>query len=299
MLTLDRPSDSDTHTVADFAELLCLLTIDRTLSRATLADYVKDVGEQKLTDTELDDAFGHFAWRVAAFGAVYPFTLDQHGNVVSAPEHLSQSQRLYVLLLLCANLPFLAGARRQALTDAFERASYCALRKLLPDSAVVRAFGKNETDYVGTKVERLTQLAKDIGAKPVLSDNAYRAKDTGDGGIDVVAWVNLDSYELRNKPAALAQCACSRKQWKDKQHEISSFQLGAQIVATHPWMEIVFIPHCFRDNTGSWAHDGLVARVVLVDRLRLLTRLEADTDSPQIDAPPVLDEFLAARLELV
>ena len=97
MLTLDRPRDSDTHTAADFAELLCLIQPDRMLSQADLADHIRDAGaggdvdeligepkrEQSCRDEEqLDDTFAHLVWRTGAFGDGYPFSIVSGDNVL-------------------------------------------------------------------------------------------------------------------------------------------------------------------------------------------------------------------------
>src|SRR5579883_652211 len=221
MLKLDAPRDTDIHTLADFTELLCLLTPDRICSRNYLLDFVKDNSDKKLDEDDLDDCFAQFTWRVAAFGESYPFRLDAHGNVLSSSENLSDSQQLYAFLLLCANLPFVEHGDRQSLTDAFERAALCALRRLWPETAETVPFGKNQTAYTGAKWERLFKLGTDIGGRPQVNDKTFRPNDSGDGGIDLVAWLDLDSHEKSNIPSALAQCACSRAEWPIKQTAIS------------------------------------------------------------------------------
>jgi len=299
MLMLDEPRDSDTHTYGDFAELLCLLTADRTCSRDSIADFVRDSTGKRIREEQLDDAFAQLRWRVNAFGAFYPFTLDEHVRVLTGIEQLSASQRAYAFLLLCANLPYVPNVELGALADAFERAALCALKRLWPTKSEVRAFGKNETQYVGAKWERITRLALDIGGRPTVKADTYRNRDSGDGGIDLVAWLDLDGFEKENIPSGLAQCACSRSQWPTKQGAVSAFKIGAQLGPTHPWMTLMFIPQSFRNNLGQWAVDGEIGATVLVDRLRLLQQLDAEADLATIAPPPTFENFLAERLPLV
>jgi len=304
MLKLDCPRDSDIHTLADFIELLCLVTIDRFCSRDYVADYIADQSvdsgkEKRLGDGELDDAFMQLAWRVDAFGEHYPFSLDEHGRILNGNENLTKQQDLYAFLLLCANLPFICDrAERNELTDAFERTSMRALRRLWPSKAIVRKFGRNQTEYVGEKWERLNTLSRDIGGQAMLSAAAFRKRDSGDGGIDLAAWLDLDIYEKQNIPSALGQCACSRDNWSSKQYEISAGAL-ANLYPSHPWMQLIFIPHSFRNNLGTWAVPSDVKQSIVMDRLRILNKLCAEEDWPEIQAPTIFKNFLQMRLDIV
>lgn len=297
MVNLDYPRDRDSHTLADYAELLCLLSMDRICSRESIRDRMRDVGDTQIVDDELEDCFSQLAWRVEAFGASYPFSLP-HGRTLRAPDDLSEWQQLYVLLLLCANLPFVRQATPE-LTAVFERIAYCALTKVWPSSGMVRPFGKNETEYIGAKWERINHLATDIGGRGVCTDETFRMHDCGDGGIDLMAALPLDPYETRHIPSLLGQCACSRDQWVKKQMEIANDRLGNQIHATHPWMQSLMIPQSFRDSGGRWAVEGDVGRIVLFDRLRILRPLGPVVDWASIEPPPYLTEFLTERLPLV
>jgi len=305
MLKLDGPRDGDIHTLADFIELLCLVTTDRFCSRDYLSDYVADQivdsgKEKQLGDRELDDAFMQIAWRCQAFEKYYPFSLVEHGRVISGNENLTEHQNLYAFLLLCANLPFVEDRReRNNLTDAFERASMQALQRLWPAKAMVRRFGKSQTEYVGAKWERLNALSRDIGGSAMLSAGTYRPRDSGDGGIDLVAWLDLDDHEKLNIPSALGQCACSRDEWPGKQYEISAGRLGTHLRPSHPWMQLIFIPHSFRNNSGRWAVPGDTEQCIVMDRLRILNHLCADEDWPKIQAPAVFEKFLRIKLDLV
>lgn len=299
MLSLDKPRDTDTHTLADFAELLCLLTLGRICSREVILDQIRDVGQSTLSDNELEDCFSHFAWRVSAFDQFYPFSLDDGRRILSAPEELTDNQRLYVLLLLCANLPFIMSRRDYpALTNAFERISLLALKATWNVRASVKSFGKNETEYTGEKWVRINQLALDMGAIGACNERTFRDRDSGDGSIDLAAWLRLDAFESRNIPSALAQCACSRSDWRIKQTEISHSRLS-YIQPTHNWMEVLFIPQSFRDGAGAWAYDGDVGRTVIYDRLRIVSSLTEGLDWVYLAPPALLDQFLQERLELV
>lgn len=298
VLDLDRPVDSDIHTLADFAELLCLLTPDRYCSRDDLKDYIEDKSENILKDSLLEDIVAQLAWREGAFYKYYPFSLVEHGKVLHAPEEMTGSQRQYIFFLLCANLPFINRDFRSVLTDSFEKVSEVALRAIWPCSGIVRKFGKNTTDYSGKKHERIQKLGVDIGANPQVNKFTYRSKDSGDGGIDLAAWLDLDDHEKHNIPSALAQCACSRTDWVKKALEISCDRLGGYLCPTHRWMQVLFIPHSFRNNNGKWDVPGEVSMTVIIDRLRLINQLAEDSEVGK-NANQLLDKVMEQRADLV
>lgn len=299
MLKIEKPRDSDIHTVADFAELLCLATEDRVSSADYLQDFIKDHEGPIYPQEVLDDVFAHMRWRAAAFGQDYPFAVDGARNTVEGVAALNQGQKFYVFMLLAANLPMLERATYKSLTDAFERAALVVLKAMWPSSGVTRPFGKNETDYTGEKWERLNQLSRDIGGRAHLTERTFRAKDSGDGGVDLVSWLALDEFEGENIPSLLAQCACSREEWSKKQTEVSGTMLQHHLVPTHPWIQAIFIPICFRDNFGRWAFTGDVASSVVVDRLRMARFFDSNEQLNDLPLPEIVETFLDYRMELV
>lgn len=298
MLVLNRVTDGDIHTLADFAELLCLLKPDRVLSADDLDDHLVDACEEQRGARPLGDTFAHMTWRSAAFGAYYPFTVAGNQQSIGASDDLTPAQQTYVFLLLCANLPFV-GAPYNPLTDAFERLAHIALKRMWPAKAEIRTFGKNNTDYNGDKSERMHKLALDLGCRPTVDPTKFRSRDNGDGGIDLAVWLDLDTHESENKLTGLAQCACSRADWPSKQFEISRGSIGKLFSPTTPWLEMLCIPICFRNNNGRWAVDAEVGEIVMIDRLRLLQFVDPETDLVACDPPPILHDFLQSRLEMV
>lgn len=298
MVTIDKPRDSDLHTLTDFAELLCLLTPDRICSGESIRDYIRDIGDSKISDELLNDCFSNLEWRLTAFDTDYPFAVTTNSHIVSAPEDLSDRQKLYVFLLLCSSLPF-TEKPYTPLTDTFERISLKALKSIWPLTGDVQPFGKNETNYTGAKWERINALASNIGGEGRCGPGTFRPHDTGDGGIDLAAWIPLDDFEKTNIPSALAQCACSRSDWSKKQSEISENRLANSIHPTHKWMQFLFIPHSFRDSRGKWAVPGDIGQTALFDRLRIMKKIIGEIDWATINPPPIFSTFLAQRNPLV
>lgn len=299
MIKLNEPIDNDPHTHADFVELLCLCTEDRVCSEDYLRDYISDMTEKRLSDNALVDCFGSLSWREDSFGEWYPFELNGAKTRISSIDQLSYKQKVYVFLLCCSSLPYFESDHRRQLTDTFEILSVTALSAVWPARGVVKPFGKNTTDYAGPKWERMNSVGRDIGASPKYSPSSFRPQDSGDGGIDIVAWLDLDEHESRNIPSAFGQCACSRANWPKKQLEASNSTHATNMAPSYPWLELMFIPHSFRSGTGKWAYDGSIAQVILFDRPRLINCLRRSESGDQVTLPNVLEELLNFRMDLV
>ncbi|MEX5600402.1 hypothetical protein [Pseudophaeobacter sp. C1-32P7] len=303
MFSLDRPRDHDLHTIADFFEVLCLVSLDRVAGTDYLRDFIQDNrGDSSFTlsDGELEDVLNQVQWRRQAFQDWYPFSLIQNDRVLQAEEDLSNNQIWYVFLLLCGNLPLLT--RRELykpLTDAFEQVSVQVLTLLWPDTGQATTFGKNTTTFTGTKWERLNSLGKKIGGQPTLTENDFRNGDNGDGGIDIAAWLPLDDHESRNSIAVLGQCACSRSDWPAKQFEISMMRLRNCLLPSAPWIEMLFTPILFRDSQGTWAVPTQVASVTLFDRLRILNAIRNGGGMAGFQMPGSVADALEYRLDVV
>jgi len=254
-----------------------------------------DYSNTKTSEERLQDMILQIAWRANAFGDFYPFSLK--GNTFSCEEDLSDKHKTYLVLLLCANLPFINKDYKE-LTDTFENISYIALRNIWPKSGQVTTFGKNLTTYVGQKPERLNKLFKDIGNTSNLDTNSFRPSDSGDGGIDLAAWVELDKFQNTHILTALAQCACSRGDWSKKQSEIKHDKFSSYTQITARWNEILFTPICFRSNTGTWAVPTMVETGLLFDRLRIINQLKNDFNFSELKLGDLFTQLLLEKRDL-
>ena len=109
----------------------------------------------------------------------------------------------------------------------------------------VRPFGANQTlpgAYTGTLVQKLTALALDICATRVKLDDAYDPADRGDGGLDLVAWLDMDDPR-GHMPLVFGQCACSPTDWESKQLDVTPAAVEAHLYAQHPGAAYCFVPH--------------------------------------------------------
>lgn len=287
MIDLDQfPVDRDIHTLADFVELMTLLRPDRLVSRDDFDDCIRDlsVNDRKAAiDTEtVNDVFMQLTWRQQAFGKRYPFAVTHREKALSLCETLP-AHATYIYLLICANLPLLMkGESHHTFTSSFERIVGVAVTHWWQSPAHVKPFGTGQSAYVGAKWERLNALAQDLGGHGTYSVNSFRVRDSGDGGIDHVAWRSFDEYEPNNQSTALFQCACSRTDWSTKQNDASYTRLSPMLHVAPPWQVVMCIPQCFRNNRGHWAFNSEVSAVVMLDRLRLLQLLPNDFELKEI-----------------
>lgn len=270
---LDGPRDSDIHTLADFAELLCLTDIDGESSIEAVSDQIYDNLNKRIAENKLYDLMAQLHWRKEAFSDFYPFK-NITRNSFDLDENLSRKQKLYFALLFCANLPFINISNHKILTDTFEIISKLSLKEVWSPLGSVTTFGKNNTQYTGTKAEKMNKLFQELGNISHFQNSSFRSSDSGDGGIDLAAWLKLDDYQSSHYFTALAQCACSRNSWSSKHSEIKHDRFSTLSQISNRWSEILFTPICFRGNNGEWAVAAEVSSGILFDRLRIIKSLE-------------------------
>ncbi len=290
------PSDSDTHTWTDYVELLALVNMDNVCTADSAADRIGDISRD---DDEADgidageydemrepiandrkrssarcharirDAFALAQWRASAYAEAYPFLVDAERRSLTLAENLSPMQSLYVFLLLAANLRFFTG-RYSDLTDRFEEVAECVMRDVLPARTEVHVFGKaTAKKYKGSAFDKIKELSLDIRATLCVSEADFRKGDSGDSGIDIVAWHGFADSQ-KNILIYFGQCACSRDGWTKKQLEASPQALSNVLVSSPQWTTMMFVPVCFRRVGGGWAVLSEVASVVFIDRYRFL-----------------------------
>lgn len=240
------------------------------------------------------DIFKHLEYRAEVLGDAYPFELSPDGSTIALVDNMLPARRLYLFLLLCANLRYVAKRRSPPLPRAFERLSVRAMRRLVPADAEVHLFGKGEPGerYAGSLWVKIQTLAKDLCAEVTGKERDFPPRNTGDNGLDIVAWANHHD----DQPARLlifGQCACT-EEWVRKQRSSGPEVWASTIRMLAMPSNVVFIPHMFRDAQGLWHREADIHHSVLIDRFRLLRMLASagDLDVPE-NAAGHVDELLA------
>lgn len=273
---IDNPPDvSDIYTWADFLELRTLIHPDKCYSRGELASLLTRVAStgRKVGDPNeiWTNTKSFIRGRCVEFGAAYPFSLSADEDTIELHEGgLSHDQSFYLTLLICSSMAYLPS--KGDIARAFEECSLAIFRCLMPTGSEVHpawASGGVAARYKGNLPEKYTAIANDIRATPTFKNRDFKKGDHGDGGIDIVAWHPMgDSRDAI--PSALAQCGCSREDWRRKHLEASPAKLRAKLNPHHPWATYYFLPIDLRWEDGDWANKSDFGDAVMVDRLRLV-----------------------------
>ncbi len=311
--TLSPPKQKEsTYLMADYVEMLCLssqegeVDIDEALSRVyhsaefqagleaeLVDDPESNIHSGELTDSQWakgEDWFRHLEYRQQAFNGYYPFCVS--GDTLILKYDFSPANTVYVFLLVCTRLGILKKGST-SITELFEMLSHGVLSNYLP-SFTVHHFGKTP----GGREKYPTKLKEAI---PALCNNIheslssrfdpgdYSEKNTGDGGLDLLAFKFLGD-NLPSNMVCFAQCACGPDRWIQKQYESSKFKWGSKIAFYHPPANYMFTPVCFRKPNGNWFQDKIYESI-LVDRLRICSNLNA-ADINKFDFYDCVQAFL-------
>jgi len=318
-LALDKPPRYPYNFLwADYVELLCLCSKNGFIAKGNLqaqqqeAEDVQDDSEfeSDLDEVELgavaddrttrlwEDVKKRLLMRSKSFPG-WPFKLD--GDVLRRQFNEScPNQRLYVSLLIASSLRLCHLKRCQEVTQAFEQISYEWLRQSVTQRWQVRPFGAHQTlpnAYPGKLRAKLEALATDVAGRLLKDASDYDLKNSGDAGIDLVAWQEMGDAR-GNLAVIFGQCACSPSDWESKQLDVTPAAIEAHIHVNHPGAAYCFVPHDLYRNNTQWDRAAHVKRVVLIDRKRLLHLFNESKTSHELPNWPFVQEAtqLAALL---
>lgn len=316
-MSLPRASKHDMHLWVDYIELLCLVNLDRQVSKADVLDRVRerveDLGEGEAQDEDIEeeevsrpeindrwdgraeDWFRHLIYRSGAFKEFYPFEVLPSGTVIQVRKRLNVKQKLYISFLLASSLGRYSQYQDD-LTRSFEKLSYPALRTCLPSHASVHIFGTSEQTgkYKGKLWNKIKTLAEDLCETVRAKEEDFAPSDTGDNGLDVVGWV---PFEDKNSGRLIifGQCACTPN-WIHKQRDSDASRWQNFISLKAPSSNMVFIPYCFRSANGTWHNESDIVGSILVDRLRFVHLLRKNMDDFKVQPSyKVVDDILSQR----
>ncbi len=337
LLKLDRlPRTADGHSWADFAELLCLVSVDGLLAPADLIDRwseLSDVGEGPV-DLDVDDAdeagdmagtpptggvraadtdgmerhvgdvFRILEYRAGQFRSSYPFVVTQSGSLRRKRSLASAGPRLYVFLLMAACLKYVRRSSQPILTKAMEVVAYEATRTWLPEDAEVHIFGTARRGGRGGHFStnlftRLGTLAADLGERVLARETDIAPTDAGDAGLDVVGWLPFKDDPNSGYPVFMIQVTCA-EDWRAKQGEVSRDRWDGYMTLKADPVRMLFTPQCPRKATGEWERTLWVEKTVLLDRLRLEWIVARGRQAVSAVVPvQLVDEVLGLREGIV
>ena len=302
------PDSTDVYVWSDYIELRALAHPDKCFSRgdlAALAQQVAAIGQPRVDAHEIWREVKEFlANRNHLFGPAYPFSIvgNDEDTLELTDQVLNGEQNLYLTLLICSSLAYVVrqGGNVQMIGRLFEECSLEIFRKLMPAGSKVYpawAAGGADARYQGSLYQKLMLIAQDIRGTATMQERDFARNDNGDGGIDIVSWDDLDDPIRGAIPSALAQCGCSREQWRTKHIAASPLMLRAKINVHHNWATYYFMPLDLRWSDGDWAHKSDFGDAIIIDRLRMISLARRYNISDQMPIRNVVDT--ASRLDIM
>ncbi|HHQ4308276.1 TPA: hypothetical protein ACSP7Y_004320 [Serratia fonticola] len=301
LINLDTLPANDEFFWADFIEIRALVHPDKCFSRGDLDSVMRAQAEEFGREASREKwrlASDFIIQRISIFGDSYPFRLSEDRDTLTLSatnENITEIQRLYLSLLLCANIKYVPRARRHEITRSFECISLPIFESIMPRGVMVYpnwAGGGAEARYNGNLLEKYRSIAQDIRCESVnLRERDFRNRDHGDGGIDIVAWHPMGD-ERDSIPIAFVQCGCSQKDWVAKQLEATPAKLIGKLPVTHPWATYYFLPQDLRWMDGDWAYKADIGGAIFVDRLRLINLARENELLERLPARPYIEEVI-------
>ncbi len=279
------------HYFCDYIELIALINNSDIVSVSDIYDRFK--ADDKTTDTESanvpdndvsdnDDKwntkiqgwFDILKIRKETFQDFYPFSIDDN-NHIKLEKNLSDNHKLYLFLLLSSSLRYIEK-NTNILTSDFEKLSLEALKSYLPDNAKCHIFGTSSDRYTRTLKEKTDLLAEDLKYNTKYKESSLNSNNTGDGGVDLVAWIPFKKDENQNNMQVfLAQCATG-KEWVNKQYEPDKF-IDNFIDFKTRVKKAIFIPYDARNNNRDFSEQNSVLEDILFfDRIRVVYLLASN-----------------------
>ncbi|RMU60265.1 hypothetical protein ALP25_00294 [Pseudomonas syringae pv. syringae] len=330
---LDKPPRETFNFLwADYAELRCLTSVDGVYGEGHIADLyteselnldvdpggdeldddldpddeVDDEGQSVFLDNEKvsqkwGDICSRLTMRQQTMAGFWPFFY-KDGILYNKFEEGNPKHAIYIALLLCSSMRYLEDDRSGEVAASLEEIGYHIFRSIMPTGWEVRPFGAHQRiadAYEGTLIQKFTALAKDISAA-FVDVSGIDARDTGDGGLDVVAWHPVGKDQRGHIPISYAQCGCSPRDWEHKQLEASPLNMELKVMPQHSSANYYIMPHDIKSLTGGWERAANLAKVIMIDRSRILELSEQYSFHDALNgAWPHINEAMSYRFQEV
>ena len=273
------PKHSNVIYWADFIELKAFLDLDKCFSRGDLESVLEGDDGPRDRDSagqRWREAINVCRNRSSHYGDSYPFSIDDDDyDSLFMREELQENHKVYLSLLLFSCLKYIDKSTAHSFARNFERLSLEAFKKLMPINSIFKPSWANPDEeddaYTGHLAEKLRQIGSDIRCTTTagIRDEDFNPRDHGDGGIDLVAWNNMND-EREGIPIAFGQCSCSLTEWEHKQIEASYARYSNYLPVLHPWANFYFCPLDLRRNNDTWHFRSDIGGAIIVDRSRFM-----------------------------
>jgi len=264
---LSQPTQSDAHTLADWAEALMEIEQRQVLSRSTLRTRLRDVLSHD--ETELDLLFSEVRRRSAASATIYPYTVDATRIVRSGTDG---TVYCYLLLLALEEAPFRKAGKFARVEFGLDLLAVAALKAYLGDAALGVRFAWPPGKGPGRRPTRFPEAVSWLADQLNLpTGSGRRSPSKKDGGVDVVVW-----RPFHDRAGAflviLAQTTVTRT-FVPKAKDISRDQWKDWISFGSSPITALVVPHSIPTNSDAWDDMHYDVNLIL-DRVRLCELLE-------------------------
>ncbi|WP_064020140.1 hypothetical protein [Methylomonas sp. DH-1] len=291
------PKGADPFIWTDFIELRAILHPDKCFSRGELSSIEKcnrDMGGGFNLENRWRDIINFSGNRKKEFEHFYPFNISADLDTIEFDYAGSPAHIAYVGFLIASCMRNITNTRKSEVARIFEETCFEIFSSLMPSGSEVRATWANAGKaavYTGTLYEKMKALAKDLRCVPTFEERDFNRRDTGDGGIDLIAWHPM-ADDRQGMPIAFAQCGCSKDDWEFKHLEASPAKHRRHFPVMHLWATYYFLPLDLRFSDGDWAYKSDIGDAIIVDRLRLLRISEQNNLLQKLSDMPYVDEAL-------
>jgi hypothetical protein len=266
------------------------LDSDKPEGNAIESDF-SDVDEhQQSNDSEVeDDINNEFLFllrfleaRKNLFADSYPFIVRIKDNKFSLQvKSITGKQKIYIALLLSSILRIYTPSIRNKLGHLFEELSLFPFKKMIASNSKIEFFGAGKktagkaffNGSFSTRVEKLAETLKS-DTTTLFKQNRHDYMHSGDGGLDWVAWTPFTDGRSK-MPVFFGQCACGND-WVDKEWDAHDDKWINLIQLNDSYLLFHFIGKSFRKQDGNWYRPGDIYKMILVDRLRIISLLNEE-----------------------
>jgi hypothetical protein len=268
----ELPDVDDSYALADWVEVMMLLSRRPEISRAQLSEaLVAQIGStpQEL-EAPINLLFAEVGRRRRIAGQAYPFAIE---NTVIRLSVEADSEFYKFLLLISLDGPMRRDKRYKEIDEIFDKVVCEAAKGYFGEGTETARFGWPPSDGRPSNFHRALEWLSVKTGIPVGSGIA--APSTKDGGLDVVVWKPFAD----NRTAfvvAFIQCTV-QSNWFPKGKDIIDNLWRARIDTAGSALTSLAVPFVIHKNFPKW--DDLRRTVNIVfDRLRLAQAL-ANRDS--------------------
>lgn len=306
---IDKPeyTKNQINLYADFIELMTLYANSDGVTHGDINDRffgTKDYSINLNTSSEqrdkderfIDELLELIKERIKLYKDEYPFVYDK-SEILLLKENIKWKQKLYIGLLISSKLNIF-NQFQSNLTTEFEIISYEVFKKLLPESARIKEFGKNSS-YTGNARKKINCLAKDIG----LSVDDYELscvdeRNYQERGLDIIGWIPFDD-KCQNILVYLAQCACG-KDTESKHHDTRRFENYLKFYKTSP-QHLMFIPYSLMNTReNKFYHSDLIEKDFLIlERKRIISLFKEEDIFNQLKINKIVNGCIEYKQDIV